>query len=122
MTIMLFPALVLQMACLFLGIGIIIAAMTTKYRDLVHLVSFGIQLWMFVTPVAYDITLIPQKYKWIYMINPMTPVINMFRYAFLGISEPLWNWYIVSWIATSIVLLLGVLLFNRVEKTFMDTI
>ena len=121
-TILLFPILILQMACLSMGVGVLIAAMTTKYRDLVHLVSFGIQLWMFVTPVAYDITLIPPKYEWLYMLNPMTPIINLFRYAFLGTSNPLWNWYGISWITTILALFLGVLMFNRVEKTFMDTI
>lgn len=102
--------------------GIIISALTTKYRDLAMVVSFGVQLWMYATPVAYDLTLIPDQFLGLYMLNPVTPVITMFRYAFLGVGEPHLVAYGISWIVTLAVLLLGVMLFNRVEKTFMDTV
>ena len=120
--IFLTPVLILQMACLGLGFGIIVSAVTTKYRDLALLVSFGVQLWMYATPVAYDISIIPQKYMSLYMLNPVTPVINTFRYAYLGVGEFSLEYYGISWLITLIVLVLGVGLFNKVEKTFMDTV
>ena len=120
--VLLLPVLVLQMAMLSLGSGIIISALTTKYRDLQMLVSFGVQLWMYGTPVAYDIRIIPQKYMGLYMLNPMTPVINTFRTALLGIRDFQPRYYLCGWIVTAIILFAGIILFNRVEKTFMDTV
>lgn len=120
--ILLTPLLILQMAALGLGFGVIISSMTTKYRDLAHLVGFGVQLWMYATPVAYDIGIIPEKYMGLYMLNPVTPIINTFRYAFMGIGEFNLTYYLISWGVTLVVLLCGVLLFNKVEKTFMDTV
>ena len=119
---MLTPLLVIQMAALGLGFGIIISALTTKYRDLAMLVSFGVQIWMYLTPVAYDIAIIPEKYMGLYMLNPMTPVINAFRYGWLGTGSLDLGYYLLSWGVTAAVLLLGIVLFNRVEKTFMDTV
>ncbi len=116
------PLLIVQMASLGLGFGIIISALTTKYRDLVMLVGFGVQIWMYLTPVAYDISIIPEKFMGLYMLNPMTPVINTLRYAFLGIGSFELGYYLISWAVTAVVLFLGVILFNRVEKTFMDTV
>ena len=121
-TAMLTPLLVIQMAALGLGFGIIISALTTKYRDLAMLVSFGVQIWMYLTPVAYDIAIIPEKYMGLYMLNPMTPVINAFRYGWLGTGSFDLGYYLLSWGVTAAVLLLGIVLFNRVEKTFMDTV
>ena len=120
--ILLTPILVIQMACLGLGFGIIISALTTKYRDLAMLVSFGVQIWMYLTPVAYDISIIPDRFMGLYMLNPMTPVINSLRYAFLGTGSFDSGYYLMSWAVTAIVLAIGVILFNRVEKTFMDTV
>ena len=116
------PVLLLHMAMLSLGVGIIISSLTTKYRDLQMLVGFGVQLWMYGTPVAYDIGIIPEKYMSLYMLNPMTPVINAFRKAFLGIGSFDLPHYLISWAVTLVVLGIGVMLFNRVEKTFMDTV
>lgn len=120
--VLLTPVLVIQMACLGLGFGIIISALTTKYRDLAMLVSFGVQIWMYLTPVAYDISIIPQRLMSLYMLNPMTPIINTFRYAFLGTGTFEVGYYLMSWAVTAVVLAVGILLFNRVEKTFMDTV
>ncbi len=120
--ILLTPVLILQMACLGLGFGIIISALTTKYRDLAMLVGFGVQIWMYLTPVAYDIAIIPESLMSLYMLNPMTPIINTMRYAFLGIGSFDLGFYFISWAVTLVVLFLGVILFNRVEKTFMDTV
>ena len=121
------PVLVLQLAMLGLGCGIIISAATTKYRDLRMLVSFGVQLWMYGTPIAYDMfsmgVFAPGgKYHSLYMCNPVTPIINIFRYGWLGIGQIDWFYYGLSWIVTLLLLLLGVVLFSRVEKTFMDTV
>ena len=120
--IILTPILLLHMAMLSLGTGVIISALTTKYRDLKMLVGFGVQLWMYGTPVTYDIGIVPEKYMWIYMLNPMTPIINAFRKAYLGIGSFDIHYYIISWIITIIILFLGIILFSRVEKTFMDTV
>ena len=120
--VLMLPLLLLHMAMLSLGVGIIISSLTTKYRDLQMLVGFGVQLWMYGTPVAYDIGIIPEKYMSLYMLNPMTPVINAFRKAFLGIGSFDLPHYLISWAVTLVVLGVGVMLFNRVEKTFMDTV
>ena len=119
---LLFPLLIVQLAMLSLGFGIIISSLTTKYRDLVHLISFGVQLWMYATPVAYDVSIIPAKYMGLYMLNPVTPIVNTFRYAFLGVGTFDLTYYLISWGITLVVLGLGVILFNKVEKTFMDTV
>ena len=121
------PVLLLQLAMLSLGVGVIISAATTKYRDLRMLVSFGVQLWMYGTPVAYDMFSIAGfapggKYYWLVMSNPVTPIVNMFRYAYLGIGGIDWFYYGISWIVTLVVLFIGVVMFSRVEKTFMDTV
>lgn len=120
--ILLLPLLVVQMAMLALGSGIIISALTTKYRDLKMLISFGVQLWMYGTPVAYDIRIVPQKLLGMYMLNPMTPIINTFRKAFLGIGVFQPRYYLCGWAVTLVILFVGVILFNQVEKTFMDTV
>ncbi len=120
--IMLTPLLILQMACLGLGFGIIVSALTTKYKDLVMLVSFGTQIWMYLTPVAYDMKIVPEKYLSLYMLNPMTPIVNTFRYAYLGIGTFDAKYYAISWAVILTVLVIGIVLFSRVEKTFMDTV
>lgn len=124
---LLFPLLVIQLACLSLGVGVIISALTTKYRDLAMLVAFGVQLWMYASPVAYDMYSMAVfapggKYYGLYMLNPVTPIINIFRYGFMGIGSIDWLYYGISWLVTLALLAVGVLLFNKVEKTFMDTV
>lgn len=116
------PLLILQVALLGLGCGIIIAACTTKYRDLAVLVSFGVQLWMYASPVVYSTTMISESLRKIYMLNPMTPIISCWRYAVLGIGEFPAVYWGISWIITVIILVLGVILFSHIEKTFMDTV
>ena len=116
------PLLMLHMAMLSLGVGIIISSLTTKYRDLKMLVGFGVQLWMYGTPVAYDMGIVPEKYMGLYMLNPMTPIINCFRKAFLGLGSFDLFHYLISWGVTLVVLFIGLMMFNKVEKTFMDTV
>lgn len=123
--ILLTPLLLLQMAMLGLGFGIIVSALTTKYRDLAMLVSFGVQLWMYATPVAYSSSLIYESYPALaklYMLNPMTPVIEMFRSAYLGVELTCAGYWGISWITTIAVLALGIMLFTRIERTFVDTV
>ncbi len=123
--IVLLPLLLAEMALLALGCGIIISALTTKYRDLAMLVSFGVQLWMYATPVAYSAAMFKDgPWDFLYWCNPMCPVIETIRYAFLGPAAAqfrpgMWG---ISWITTFVILFIGVLLFSRVEKTFMDTV
>ena len=119
---LMFPLLVLQLAMLGLGCGIVISACTTKYRDLAMLVGFGVQLWMYGTPVAYDIAIIPEKWMNLYMCNPVTPVVMTMRYAFLGEGSFDLKYYLLGWVTTLLLLFFGVVLFSRVEKTFMDTV
>ena len=120
--ILLVPILVLQTALLGLGVGIIISSLTTKYRDLAVLVTFGVQLWMYATPVVYSISELPEKLKKICMLNPMTPIMNNFRYAMLGSGILEIKYWLVSAIVTIVLLLVGIVLFNKVERTFMDTV
>jgi len=121
-TVLLLPLLVLQMAALAMGCGIIASSVTTKYRDLDLVVGFVIQLWMYATPVAYDMSIIPDSLMGIYMLNPMTPIINTMRYAFLGVGEFDLFYYLISWAITLVVLFVGILMYNKVERTFADTI
>jgi lipopolysaccharide transport system permease protein len=120
--IMSLPLLILIMAFMGLGLGIIVSSLTTKYRDLQQLVSFGITLLMYATPVIYPLSSIPSTWKWFVLLNPMTPIVEIFRFAFLGTSviSPLWLIYSFSF--TLVVLIFGVLIFNQVENTFMDTV
>lgn len=121
-SLLLAPILVLQAGVLGLGFGIIIAALTTKYRDLVVVVGFGIQLWMYATPVVYTAGLIPENYKALYMLNPMTPIMECWRSSMIGTGDILWGHWGISWIITLVVLFAGVILFSKIEKTFMDTV
>ncbi len=120
------PVLILQMAMLGLGCGIIISSATTKYRDLQFLVGFGVSLWMYATPVAYSMDLFKSSavLHIIARANPMTPIIEMMRYGFLGGQAGSLDWlsYGWSWIFTLVVLAWGISLFNKVERTFMDTV
>jgi lipopolysaccharide transport system permease protein len=116
------PVLVLHMIMLAVGFGIIISSVTTKYRDLAMLVGFGLELWRYGCPVAYGLQLVPEKFMGLYMLNPVTPVITTFRYAVFGFGYfNLW-YYILSVVMSLIVFLIGLVLFSRIERTFMDTI
>lgn len=120
--ILLIPILILQTGMLGLGFGIIIAALTTKYRDLVILVGFGVQLWMYITPVVYAAELIPRKYLNIYMLNPMSPIMECWRNSIVSSGIFYGAYWGISWGITILVLVIGVILFSRIEKTFMDTV
>lgn len=122
------PLLVLQMMILAVGLGIIISSVTTKYRDLQMLVAFGLQLWQYATPVAYGLTLIPGStesstiFSAYMSLNPMASIIVTFRYAMFGFGYFNIGFYLLSWIQSIIIFVVGLILFSRIERTFMDTI
>jgi lipopolysaccharide transport system permease protein len=116
------PLLVVLLALQGLGFGIIISSLTIKYRDLAHLVKFGVQLWMFATPIIYPISAIPQKYQFLVMANPVSPLIESFRNSLLGTGTVRPDLLVYSLVWTVIVFSLGILVFNKVEKNFMDTV
>ena len=120
--ILLLPVLVLQMGILGLGMGILISSMTTKYRDLKFLVGFGVQLWMYATPVVYPVSVVPEKYRFFYMLNPVASIVETFRHAFLGTGMVNGVDILISWGATILLFFSGIILFNRVDKIFVDTI
>jgi len=120
--VLLFPILVLLMALLGLGLGLIITALTTKYRDLAFLITFGVQLMMYATTVIYPLSAAPAAYKWVIELNPMTGIIEAFRYGFLGDGSLTFQTLGYSIAFTLIALVLGVIIFNKTEKTFVDTV
>ena len=120
--IALLPLLVLLMGGMALGVGIIISSLTTKYRDLSYFIGFGITLIMYATPVIYPVSAIPEMYKPFVIYNPIAPIIETFRYGFTGSGYFSWNGLIYSSVFTLFVLLIGTVLFNKIERTFMDTV
>lgn len=119
---LLLPVLLLIMAGLGLGFGIIVSALTTRYRDLSFLVTFGVQLLMYATPIIYPLSSIPERFRFLISANPMTPIIEAFRYAFLGTGSISAMNLLYSFSVMLFALALGILLFNRIEATFMDTV
>lgn len=123
--LLLFPFLLFLMAMLGLGLGMIISAMTTKYRDLSFLITFGIQLMMYLTTVIYPLSVVKSKYpqyQWLVEYNPMTPVIEAFRYGFLGQGTFTVISLAITTVITILIMLGGIVIFNRVERTFIDTV
>lgn len=121
------PLIILQLIVLSTGTGIIISSLTTKYRDLAMLVGFGLQLWQYASPIAYGLSLISSSSKaeslmWLYMLNPVTPIITTFRYAMFGFGYFNLTYYLVSWAISLVVFFIGLILFSRIERTFMDTV
>lgn len=119
---LLIPFYLLIMAALGLGLGMIISAMTTKYRDLSFLVTFGIQLFMYATPVIYPLSSAPEKYRWLIELNPMTNIIEGMRFSLLGTGAFSFQSLSYTIISTSVILISGTLIFNKVEKSFVDTV
>lgn len=120
--VLLFPVIILLMALLGLGLGLIVTAMTTKYRDLAFLITFGVQLMMYATPVIYPISAAPAKYANLIALNPLSGLIETFRYGFLG-SGRFYTWYFWYSVAVTIIIfLIGLVVFNKVEKNFVDTV
>ncbi|MEI8122664.1 MAG: ABC transporter permease [bacterium] len=116
------PFLLLLSAALGLGVGLWISALTTKYRDLVHLATFLTQLWMYATPVVYPVSQIPERWRWLAALNPMTGIVETFRKAFLGAGDASLYLLGMSTCITLLLLLTGLILFSKAEKTFVDTV
>jgi lipopolysaccharide transport system permease protein len=116
------PVLILMMAAFALGLGMIFSSMTTKYKDLTFLLTFGIQLFMYATPIIYPSSALPDKYRSILELNPLAGIVECFRYGYLGTGE--FNPYalVTSAVVIAVILVTGVIIFNKVEKSFMDTV
>lgn len=119
-TLILIPFMLIILAGMGLGFGIIISSLTTKYRDLKQLVSFGVQLWMYITPIIFPLSTIEGKYRVFFLINPLTGIIETFRTILLGIGHINYNYLGYSSAFMLILLAVGVILFNRIERNFMD--
>lgn len=119
---LLLPVLLVLMGLLSLGLGMIFSALTTKYRDLAMLLTFGVQLLMYATPVIYPLSSLSPKYKWLILANPMTPIVETFRYGFLGRGVFSWTYLGYSTLVMLVFLFMGALIFNRVQKSFTDTV
>ena len=120
--LILIPLCILQLIVLSTGAGIIISSATTKYRDLAMLVGFGLQLWQYASPIAYGLQLVPSSWIKFYMLNPVTPIVTTFRYAMFGFGYFNLVYYLISWGISIMVFFIGLILFSRIERTFMDTI
>lgn len=121
-SILLFPILILMIALHAMSWGLIISALTTKYRDLTQLVAFGIQLFMYLTPVIYPLSAAPEKYRIFISLNPLTPIFETFKYSCMGSGSLDWIGLGYSFIVLMITLFLSIIIFNRVERNFMDTV
>lgn len=116
------PLLLIMLAGYGLGAGIIVSAMTTRYRDLRHLVAFGVQLLLYLTPVIYPLSSVPAQYAWLARLNPLTPILESFRLGFLGVGTTSIPELVSSFGVMCVLLAVGLMLFTRVERTFMDTV
>ena len=121
-TLLLIPGLVIMMGFMGLGLGMLVSAMTTRYRDLQYLVEFGVQLLMYATPVILPLSAVPEKYRFIMTLNPMTGVIEAFKNGFLGTGAFSGSLLLYSAGFTVVVFIVGLAVFNRTEKNFMDTV
>ena len=120
--LLLVPLLVFQMVLLSVGFGIMLSSLTTKYRDMTFLVAFGLQLWQYGSPIAYGLQLVPEKWLGLYMLNPVTPIVTTFRYAMFGFGYFSLRYYLIGWGVSLFVFMLGLIMFSRIERTFMDTV
>jgi lipopolysaccharide transport system permease protein len=120
--LLLVPVLIVIAAGLGLGFGVIISSLTTKYRDLTFLVGFGIQLLMYATPIVYPLSIVSEKYRFILLLNPVASIIEAFKYSFLGVGFFSWAYLLYSFSFMLVILVLGIILFNKIEKSFIDTI
>lgn len=119
-----FPVFILLLSLMCFGLGILATSFTTKYRDLNFLIAFGVQLWLFVTPVIYPITIVSKEKQIWFWLNPLTSIIEAFKFGFFGRKGGMWSysWLLYSTIFTLVMLLIGVIAFNKVEKKFIDTV
>jgi len=119
---LLLPFLIIHIALLGLAVGLIISSLTTKYRDLSFLVQFGMQLWMYATPIVYPLSQVPEKWRFYYSFNPVVPMLELFKKGFLGAGSADWMMWGISFIVTLVLLFVGIIVFNAIERTFIDTV
>jgi lipopolysaccharide transport system permease protein len=122
LSMLVLPLLLLQTALFSLGIGILISSMTTKYRDLNYLLSFGTRLWMYATPIVYPMSVVPDRWRWVLLLNPLSAVVESFRRVCFGVGGMSPSEIGLSVLLTVATLFLGLLFFGRIERTFMDTV
>ena len=120
--ILLLPVIIIMLAGLSLGFGIIISSMTTKYRDLTILFSFIVQLWMYATPIIYPLSNMSPKRQWIMGINPVTSLVETFKYGTMGVGTFSWMMLGYSFVFMIVLLVIGIVVFNTVQRSFMDTV
>jgi lipopolysaccharide transport system permease protein len=120
--ILLLPVILAHVGVLGMGTGLVVSSLTVKYRDLRFLVTFGLQLWMYATPIVYPASMIPHQWQWVYWINPMAPVVELFRSIFFGAGQVDFLLYAISMVESVILVLIGLMLFTRAEKDFIDRI
>ncbi len=120
--ILLTPLLIIIMAGLGLGFGILISSLTTRYRDLQFLIQFGVQMLMYAAPVVYPLSMVPEKYRWAILANPMTSVIETFKIGYLGVGTMEFSHLAYSFVFMLVILLVGIIVFHKVERNFVDTI
>lgn len=116
------PLLILQLMLLAMGLGLVISAVTTRYRDLLMLVSFGLEIFRYFCPIAYGLELVPEAFRGIYLLNPLTQILTTFRLSFFGFGYFNLVQYVISWVFTGVILFVGLLVFNKTERNFMDII
>jgi len=120
--ILLLPLLILMLAGLSLGFGIIISSMTTKYRDLTILFTFIVQLWMYATPIIYPLSSMSPKRQWIMALNPVTSIVETFKYGTMGVGTFSWGQLGYSFGFMVVLMIIGIVIFNKVQRSFMDTV
>ena len=120
--ILLVPFYLLQLTILALGAGSILASMTTKYKDIALMFNYGLLIWMYISPIVYDINIVPDEYLWLYMLNPIAPIAVQMRHALFSLGESHWLSYLVSVVVTLIIFIIGNRRFNKAGKSFVDTI
>ncbi len=120
--ILLTPLIIVLMALISMGIGLILSSMTTKYKDLNQLIGFGVQLFMYATPVIYPSSSVPQNYQWVVELNPLVGLFDYMRYAYLGVGNFNFSNLVYPFIFSLVILAIGILVFNKTQKTFMDTV
>jgi lipopolysaccharide transport system permease protein len=120
--ILLLPFLILILAGLALGVGIIVSSLTTKYRDLTVLFTFVVQLWMYATPIIYPLSTMPEKYRWVMALNPVTAIVEAFKFGTMGAGTFSWAHLSYSFGVMVLLLSIGIVVFNKVQRSFMDTV
>jgi len=121
LTIILAPLAVVQLSLLALGTGCLVTSVATKYRDFAMMLGFGLQLWMYASCVVYPLSAVPPEWQWVLLLNPVVPVIENFRFAFFGETIVTLPQMVLGWVVTVVILVAGLLAFNRAENNFVDT-